>query len=284
MTVDEQYRDMIEQVVQNGTDLMDRTGVGTRSIFGGLFVHDMATGFPLVSLKNTHWKSVVHELLWFISGNTNTRYLEDNGVRIWREWCDENGDLGAVYGHQWRNWGGSGARVGVDQLQGCIDALREGDYANRRLLVNSWDASLLPDSRLGKEDNVALGNQLLPPCHYSYQFNSDGVHLDLMWQQRSVDVFLGIPFNIASYALLLKMVADITGLIPRKLVGSLGNVHLYHNHIDQVNELLSRDLTDLVQPEVILKRKLDNIDSVAYDDILLSGYTPLPTIKAQVAV
>lgn len=274
--LDEEYKALLLGISTYGTESDDRTGVGTKSIFGTTISHNMDEGFPILTVKNVYFRAVVHELLWFISGNTNIKYLQDNNVKIWNEWADDNGDLGPVYGQQWRN------NNGVDQLQYCIEQLKINP-TNRRLIVNSWRPELLPDHNIAPKDNVVLGKQALPPCHYSFQFNSDGEYLDLMWSQRSVDTFLGLPFNISSYGLLLLMISQVTNLKPRTLIGSLGNVHIYNNHITQVNEVLSR--TPLNNDcSVKLNKNITNIDDFTFNDIELVNYKNLGTVSAPIAI
>ena len=274
--IDYKYQKLLKHILEDGVYSDDRTNVGTKSIFGYMLHYDMGNGFPLLTIKNVYFKAVAHELLWFISGSTNIKYLKKNDIKIWDEWADQEGNLGPVYGKQWRD------NNGVDQLQYCIDQLKVNP-TNRRLLVDSWRPELLPDPNIPPKDNVILGKQALPPCHYSFQFNSDGEYLDLMWNQRSVDSFLGLPFNIASYALLLEMVAQITGLKSRKLIGSLGNVHIYNNHREQVNEVLSREPINNIC-NIELNKDITNIDSFSFDDIKLLNYKHLGTVSAPIAV
>ena len=211
-----QYLDMLRYVLENGVDKMDRTGVGTRSVFGQQMRFDLSKGFPLMTTKKMHLKSIIHELLWFIKGDTNVKYLQDNGVRIWNEWADENGDLGPIYGSQWRNWNGEG----IDQLAQVVDKLKNNPN-DRRMIVSAWNVSKIPEMHL-------------PPCHMMFQFYVANGKLSCMLYQRSCDMFLGVPFNIASYALLTMMLAQVCDLEPGEFVHTLGDTHIYHNHFEQV--------------------------------------------------
>lgn len=277
MNLDQKYTQLLNNVLNDGVLTIDRTGVGTKSIFGEMIKHDMRSSFPVLTTKKVFFKAVAVELLWFISGDTNIKYLKENNCKIWNEWADDNGDLGPVYGHQWRN------NNGVDQLQYVIDELKNNP-TNRRLIVNSWRPDLLPDTTKSFAENVKNGKQALPPCHYSFQFNSDGEFVDLMWNQRSVDSFLGLPFNISSYGLLLEMIGQVTGLIPRYLVGSFGNFHIYNNHQDQISELLSRDCELYIPPSIKLNKNVTSIDDFVLSDIELIDYNSYSTIKAPIAV
>lgn len=275
----ENYHHLLRALINVGRYKDDRTNTGTYSLFGKQLRFDMDNGFPLLTTKKIHWKSVVHELLWFISGDTNVKYLQENGVRIWNEWADENGDLGPIYGKKWRDW------YGVDQLARAIDMLR-WNPDSRRIIVSAWDPSVLPELGLTFAENVADGNAALPPCHAFFQFYTypgpGGRKLSLHLYQRSADVFLGVPFNIASYALLLHMVAQVTMLIPDELVISFGDVHLYRNHLDQATLQLGRKHKHL--PSLYLNEEIREIDDFKFQDIKLVGYDPDPGIKAQVAV
>ncbi|MBP5615896.1 MAG: thymidylate synthase [Alphaproteobacteria bacterium] len=259
-----QYLDLLNDIMQNGVDKMDRTGVGTRSVFGRQMRFDLNEGFPLVTTKKVHLKSIIHELLWFIKGDTNVKYLQDNGVRIWNEWADENGDLGPVYGAQWRNWNGDG----IDQLQDVIDRLKTNPN-DRRMIVSAWNPS-------------QIGQMKLPPCHMMYQFYVANGKLSCMLYQRSCDMFLGVPFNIASYALLTMMVAQVCGLKPGEFIHTLGDTHIYHNHFEQVKEQLSH--TPLPLPQMKINPNVKNINDFKFEDFELVGYQSYDTIKAKVAV
>ena len=262
-----QYLDLIRRVLSEGTPKSDRTGTGTYSIFGHQMRFDLGEGFPLLTTKKVHLKSVIHELLWFLKGDTNVKYLQDNGVRIWNEWAGPDGDLGHIYGYQWRSWpdydGGH-----IDQIKNVIEDIKS-DPGSRRLIVSAW--------------NVAdLGRMNLPPCHILFQFYVNDGKLSLQFYQRSADIFLGVPFNIASYALLLMMVAQVTHLQPYELVHTLGDAHIYKNHIEQVHLQLQREPKPL--PQMHLNPEADDIFGFTYDDFTLTGYEPYPHIKGDVSV
>ena len=256
-----QYLDMLRYVLENGVDKMDRTGVGTRSVFGQQMRFDLSKGFPLMTTKKMHLKSIIHELLWFIKGDTNVKYLQDNGVRIWNEWADENGDLGPIYGSQWRNWNGEG----IDQLAQVVDKLKNNPN-DRRMIVSAWNVSKIP----------------LPPCHMMFQFYVANGKLSCMLYQRSCDMFLGVPFNIASYALLTMMLAQVCDLEPGEFVHTLGDTHIYHNHFEQVKEQLRREPLPL--PTMKLNPQVKDINDFKYEDFTLENYECYGAIKAQVAV
>jgi len=263
----QQYLDLMRTVLDTGTRKSDRTGTGTLSIFGAQLRFDLGRGFPLVTTKKVHMKSIVHELLWFLKGETNIRYLKENGVSIWDEWADENGELGPVYGHQWRSWpaadGGS-----IDQIaQVLADIRRNPD--SRRLIVTAWNPTDLP-------------RMALSPCHTLFQFYVADGRLSCQLYQRSADLFLGVPFNIASYALLTLMVAQVTGLTPGEFIHTFGDTHLYTNHLDQAREQLSRSPRAL--PTLTLNPEVRDLFAFRYEDITLSGYDPHPAIKAPVAI
>jgi len=273
-----QYLDLLQDVLDNGELKENRTGVDTLSIFSRQLRFNLNDGFPLMTTKRVYWTGVAHELLWFISGNTNIKYLQDNNVHIWDEWADTDGNLGPVYGRMWRRFPHNDTII--DQLQSVIDRLRTNPN-DRRLVVSAWNPALLPDTSKTFGENVADGKQALPPCHYSFQFVHINGKLNLIWNQRSVDVFLGLPFNIASYGLLLKMVAHITNLQANELVFSGADVHLYTNHIDQAKEQLSREPRQL--PKLSIVGDVKEIDDFTIDNIQLSEYNPHSTIKAPVA-
>lgn len=263
-----QYVDLVKRILAEGEDRPDRTGVGTRSIFGHQMEFDLAQGFPLLTLKATHFKSIAHELLWFLDGGTNSRDLEKHGVTIWKEWADTNGGLGPVYGRQWRNWG-FGRTKGIDQIAAVVHDIKLNPFS-RRHVVSAWNVADLP-------------HMALEPCHVLFQFYvSTDRRLSCHMYQRSADVFLGVPFNIASYALLTHMIAQVTGLSVGKLVISFGDAHLYRSHLDQVNEMLAREERPL--PRIELNPEVEDIDDFRYEDIELVGYDPWPAIKAPVAV
>jgi thymidylate synthase len=263
----EQYHDLLRRVRHEGVRRSDRTGTGTLSVFGHQIRFDLAEGFPLVTTKKLHLRSIIHELLWFLKGDTNVRYLKENGVTIWDEWADANGDLGPVYGAQWRSWP---ARDGgtIDQIARLIDDIRTRPDS-RRLIVTAWNPADI--------DRMAL-----PPCHCLFQFHVAEGKLSCQLYQRSADVFLGVPFNIASYALLTHMVAHVTGYAPGEFIHTFGDAHLYLNHLDQADEQLRRDIRPL--PQLAIRRSVDQIDGFSYDDFEVMGYDPHPHIAAPVAV
>jgi len=272
-----QYLDLVNHVLATGSEKTDRTGTGTKSVFGYQMRFDLSKGFPLVTTKKIHFKSIVHELLWFLKGDTNIEYLQENGVRIWNEWADEKGNLGPVYGHQWRNWNSEG----IDQIQEVINTLKTNPDS-RRMLVSAWNPSVLPDTKVSFSKNVANNKAALPPCHAFFQFYVADGKLSCQLYQRSADVFLGVPFNIASYALLTLMVAQVCGYEPGDFVHSFGDVHIYSNHFEQVNEQLSRAPKAL--PEMHLNPEIKNIFDFTYDDFELINYDPYPLIKGKVAI
>jgi len=261
------YLDLLQHILDNGTDKTDRTGTGTRSVFGYQLRYDLSKGFPLVTTKKVHLKSIIYELLWFIKGDTNIKYLTDNGVSIWNEWADENGDLGPVYGAQWRSWSGADG-IMVDQFSEVIEQIKKNPDS-RRLIVSAWNAAEIP-------------NMALAPCHALFQFYVADGKLSLQLYQRSADVFLGVPFNIASYALLLMMVAQVTGLEVGDYVHTFGDVHIYNNHFEQVNKQLSRETRPL--PTMKLNPEIKNIFDFNFEDFTLENYDPHPGIKAPVAI
>ena len=273
----QQYHDLLKHIIANGIEKEDRTGTGTKSIFGYQMRFNLQDGFPLVTTKKVHLKSIIYELLWFLKGDTNIGYLKENGVRIWNEWADENGNLGPVYGHQWRNWNSEE----IDQIKELIRTLKN-DPNSRRMLVSAWNPSVLPDTSKSFSDNVANGKAALPPCHAFFQFYVADNKLSCQLYQRSADVFLGVPFNIASYALLCMMVAHVCGLEYGDFIHTFGDVHIYNNHMEQVELQLSRDIRTL--PKMILNPDIKNIDEFTFDDFTLENYDPHPAIKAAVAV
>jgi len=265
--LEQPYLDLMRLVLDQGTDRHDRTGVGTRSVFGHQMRFDLSRGFPLLTTKKLHLRSIIHELLWFLKGDTNIAYLKDNGVRIWDEWADENGDLGPVYGYQWRSWpdpkGGS-----VDQIANVLEQIRRSPQS-RRLVVSAWNPAQVDDMQL-------------PPCHCLFQFYVANGRLSCQLYQRSADIFLGVPFNIASYALLLSMVAQVTGLKPGEFVHTLGDAHLYSNHLAQAEQQLER--APKAPPRLNLNPKVNDLFDFQFDDIEIADYQPHPHIKAEVAV
>ncbi|MFN2411264.1 MAG: thymidylate synthase [Halomonas sp.] len=265
--LEQPYLDLMHLVLDQGTERHDRTGVGTRSVFGHQMRFDLARGFPLLTTKKLHLRSIIHELLWFLKGDTNIAYLKDNGVRIWDDWADENGDLGPVYGYQWRSWpdpkGGS-----VDQIANVLEQIRTSPQS-RRLVVSAWNPAQVDDMQL-------------PPCHCLFQFYVANGRLSCQLYQRSADIFLGVPFNIASYALLLSMVAQVTGLKPGEFVHTLGDAHLYSNHLAQAEQQLGR--TPNAPPRLNLNPKVNDLFDFQFDDIEIADYQPHPHIKAEVAI
>lgn len=262
-----QYLDLLQHVLDHGILKEDRTGTGTHSVFGYQMRFDLQNGFPLLTTKKLHLKSIIHELLWFLKGDTNVKYLQANGVRIWNEWADENGDLGHIYGYQWRSWpdydGGH-----IDQIKEAIDTI-QNNPDSRRIIVSTWNVADLPQMNL-------------PPCHAFFQFYVANGKLSLQLYQRSADIFLGVPFNIASYALLLMMVAQVTGLEAGDFVHTLGDAHIYNNHIEQVREQLSREPRAL--PTMKLNPNVKSIFDFKYEDFELTDYNPHPHIAGKVAV
>lgn len=261
------YLDLIRHVLDNGTLKTDRTGTGTRSVFGYQMRFDLARGFPLLTTKKLHLKSIIHELLWFLRGDTNIRYLKENGVSIWDEWANEHGDLGPIYGYQWRSWPAPDGRH-IDQIAQVVDQIRHHPDS-RRLLVSAWN--------VGEIEKMAL-----PPCHLLFQFYVADGRLSCQLYQRSADIFLGVPFNIASYALLTLMVAQVTGLKPGDFVHTLGDTHLYLNHLEQAQLQLTREPRAL--PQIRLNPERKTLETFVYDDFELMNYDPHPAIKAPVAV
>jgi thymidylate synthase len=272
-----QYLDLLEHINSQGTVKTDRTGTGTKSVFGYQMRFDLSEGFPLVTTKKIHVKSVIHELLWFLKGSTNVDYLQENGVRIWNEWADENGNLGPVYGHQWRNWNSEG----IDQIQGVIETLKSNPDS-RRMLVSAWNPSVLPDTSISFSENVKNNKAALPPCHAFFQFYVADNKLSCQLYQRSADVFLGVPFNIGSYALLTLMMAQVCGYQAGDFIHTFGDVHIYSNHQEQVKEQLSRSPKPL--PTMKLNPKIKNIFDFTYEDFELVNYDPHPLIKGKVAI
>lgn len=265
--LEQPYLDLMRTVLEHGVDRNDRTGVGTRSVFGHQMRFDLSRGFPLITTKKLHLRSIIHELLWFLKGDTNIAYLQQNGVRIWDEWADEHGNLGPVYGYQWRSWpdpkGGS-----VDQIANVLKQIRTTPQS-RRLIVSAWNPAQVDEMKL-------------PPCHCLFQFYVANGRLSCQLYQRSADIFLGVPFNIASYALLLAMVAQVTGLEPGEFIHTLGDAHLYSNHFEQAKEQLTRE--PKVPPRLVLNPEVSDLFAFTFDDIHIEGYDAHPHIKAKVAV
>ncbi|HLW32948.1 MAG TPA: thymidylate synthase [Aequorivita sp.] len=272
-----QYHDLLEHVLENGTEKQDRTGTGTKSIFGYQMRFDLNEGFPMITTKKLHLKSIIYELLWFLNGDTNIKYLQENGVRIWNEWADENGDLGPVYGHQWRNWNSED----IDQISEIIQTLKTNPDS-RRMLVSAWNPSVLPNTSESFADNVAKGKAALPPCHAFFQFYVADGKLSCQLYQRSADIFLGVPFNIASYALLTMMMAQVCGYKYGDFVHTFGDAHIYSNHFEQVELQLSRDPRPL--PKMLINPEVKDIFGFTFDDFTLVDYNPHPHIKGAVAI
>ncbi|MFC6858296.1 thymidylate synthase [Zunongwangia atlantica] len=272
-----QYHDLLQHILDNGAEKGDRTGTGTKSVFGYQMRFDLSEGFPMVTTKKVHLKSIIYELLWFLKGDTNVKYLQENGVRIWNEWADENGDLGPVYGHQWRNWNSEE----IDQISEIIETLKTNPNS-RRMLVSAWNPSVMPDTSVSFSENVANGKAALPPCHAFFQFYVADGKLSCQLYQRSADVFLGVPFNIASYALFTMMMAQVCGYQPGDFIHTFGDVHIYSNHMEQVELQLSRTPKDL--PTMKLNPEITNIFDFSFEDFKLEGYDPYPAIKGKVAV
>lgn len=262
-----QYLDLLDHVLRNGCEKSDRTGTGTKSVFGYQMRFDLREGFPLLTTKKLHLRSIIHELLWFISGNTNIRYLHENGVKIWDEWADSDGNLGPVYGSQWRSWPASGGRK-IDQLENVIRSVKSSPDS-RRHIVSAWN--------VGEIEKMAL-----PPCHILFQFYVAKGDLSCQLYQRSADIFIGVPFNIASYALLTMMVAQVTGLKPGEFIHTLGDAHIYLNHIDQVKLQLTRE--PFKPPVMRVNPSVKEITAFRYEDFTLSGYESHPHIKGDIAV
>ena len=263
----QQYLNLIDRILTEGTKKTDRTGTGTISIFGNQMRFDMSKGFPLLTTKKLHLKSIIYELLWFLQGDTNVKYLQDHGVRIWNEWADENGELGPIYGHQWRSWPGHNGEP-IDQIKKVVEQIKNTPDS-RRMIVSAWNVADIDDMKL-------------PPCHCFFQFYVADGKLSLQLYQRSADTFLGVPFNIASYALLLLMVAQVTGLEPGDFIHTTGDTHLYLNHIEQAKLQLTR--TPRALPQMKLNPDVKDLFSFKFEDFQLEGYDPWPHIAAQVSV
>jgi len=272
-----QYHDLLGHVLEKGVEKSDRTGTGTISVFGYQMRFDLSEGFPVVTTKKLHLSSIIHELLWFIKGDTNIKYLKDNKVSIWNEWADKNGDLGPVYGRQWRNWNDEG----IDQLIDVISQIKQNPDS-RRHIVAAWNPSVLPDTSKSFTENVANGKAALPPCHAWFQFNVAAGKLSCQLYQRSADIFLGVPFNIASYALLTLMVAQVCNLKPGEFIHTFGDAHIYLNHLDQVKLQLKRKPFTL--PQMKLNPDIKDILDFKYEDFELVNYQCHPGIKGEISV
>lgn len=262
-----QYLDLLQHVLDHGTERLDRTGTGTVGVFGYQMRFDLSQGFPVLTTKKLHLRSIIYELLWFLRGDTNIKYLKEHGVSIWDEWADENGDLGPVYGSQWRSWP-DGRGGTIDQIAGVVDEIKRNPYS-RRLMVTAWNPAEMQE-------------MALPPCHCLFQFYVDGGKLSCQLYQRSADIFLGVPFNIASYALLTMMMAQVCGLQPGDFVHTLGDAHIYRNHLDQVHLQLTREPRKL--PTMRINPAVKDIFGFQYEDFTLEGYDPHPHIKGEVSV
>ncbi len=272
-----QYLDLVSHVMENGALKEDRTGTGTKSVFGYQMRFNLNDGFPLVTTKKLHLKSIIYELLWFLSGDTNIKYLKDNGVKIWDGWADKNGDLGPVYGSQWRNWNGDS----IDQISDMINMIKNNPDS-RRMIVSAWNPSVIPDTSLSFSENVSNGKAALPPCHAFFQFYVSENKLSCQLYQRSADIFLGVPFNIASYSLFTHMVAHVCNLDLGDFVHTFGDAHIYTNHFEQVKLQLSRETRSL--PKLIIKRKVANIFDFKFEDFEILNYNPHPHIKGAVSI
>ncbi len=272
-----QYLDLIQHVIDNGTVKEDRTGTGTKSVFGYQMRFDLNKGFPMVTTKKLHLKSIIYELLWFLKGDTNIGYLQENGVKIWNAWANENGDLGPIYGYQWRNWNGDG----IDQIADVIKTIKSNPDS-RRMLVSAWNPSVLPDTSKSFSENIANNKAALPPCHAFFQFYVTDGKLSCQLYQRSADIFLGVPFNIASYALLTMMIAHVTGLKYGDFVHTFGDAHIYSNHKEQIKLQLSREPKNL--PTMELNSNIKNIFDFSFKDFNLVNYFPHSHIKGAVSV
>ena len=272
-----QYLDLVKHVMESGNEKSDRTGTGTKSVFGYQMRFDLSKGFPMLTTKKLHLKSIVYELLWFLKGDTNTKFLNENGVKIWDEWADSNGDLGPVYGHQWRNWNNNG----IDQIVDVIENLKNNPDS-RRMIVTAWNPGVLPDNKISFEENVKNGKAALPPCHAFFQFYVHNKKLSCQLYQRSADIFLGVPFNIASYALLTEMIAHVCGYESGEFVHTFGDAHIYNNHTDQLELQTSRKPRSL--PVLKIKRRVSDIFDFKFEDFEILNYDPHPHIKAAVAI
>jgi len=272
-----QYLDLVKHVLDNGELKEDRTGTGTKSVFGYQMRFNLDDGFPMVTTKKLHLKSIIYELLWFLKGDTNIKYLQENGVKIWDAWADSNGDLGPVYGFQWRNWNNDG----IDQISNLINDLKNNP-SSRRHLISAWNPSVLPDTSKSFETNVANGKAALPPCHAFFQFHVINGKLSCQLYQRSADIFLGVPFNIASYSLLTIMIAQVCDLKVGDFIHTFGDAHIYSNHFDQMKLQLTREPRNL--PTIKINKEVKSIFDFKFEDFVLEDYNPHPHIKGKVAV
>jgi len=275
-----QYLDLMRHVRDHGVERGDRTGVGTRGVFGYQMRFDLADGFPLVTTKKLHLKSIIHELLWFLKGERNIAYLTEHGVKIWDAWATEDGDLGPIYGYQWRSWPApNGSRI--DQITQLVEQIKVNPYS-RRHIVSAWNVADLPDETVSPQENVQRGKMALAPCHTMFQFHVADGRLSCQLYQRSADIVLGVPFNIASYALLTMMMAQVTGLKPGDFIHTFGDAHLYLNHLEQVETQLAREPYPL--PQMKINPAVESIFDFTFDDFELTGYVAYPHIKAPIAV
>ena len=272
-----QYLDLVNHVMENGILKEDRTGTGTKSVFGYQMRFNLEDGFPLITTKKLHLKSIIYELLWFLNGDTNIKYLSENGVKIWDGWADDNGDLGPVYGSQWRNWNGEN----IDQITNLIDMITNNPKS-RRMIVSAWNPSVLPDTSKSFSQNINEGKAALPPCHAFFQFYVSNDKLSCQLYQRSADIFLGVPFNIASYSLLTHMIAHVCNLKVGDFIHTFGDAHIYTNHFDQVKLQVKREPKKL--PELKITRNVENIFDFKFDDFEILNYNPHPHIKGAVSI
>jgi len=273
----QQYLDLLDHILENGDQKGDRTGTGTISCFGYQMRFDLAEGFPVLTTKKLHLKSIIHELLWLLSGDTNIQYLKDNNVKIWDSWADENGDLGPVYGHQWRNWNSDG----IDQIKEVVDTIKNNPNS-RRMMVSAWNPSVMPDTSVSFTENVANGKAALPPCHAFFQFYVTNGKLSCQLYQRSADTFLGVPFNIASYALFTMMMAQVCNLEVGDFIHTFGDVHLYNDHIEQAQLQITR--TPGILPTMKINTEVKDIFDFKFEDFELINYEPQAHIKAAVSI
>ena len=272
-----QYQDLLQHIKENGVEKKDRTGTGTISVFGYQMKFDLKNGFPLVTSKKLHLRSIIYELIWFINGGTNINYLNENDVSIWDDWADKNGELGPIYGAQWRNWNNDG----IDQLNDVISSLKENP-SSRRMIVTAWNPNIIPNIKKTFSENVKEGKAALPPCHAFFQFYVADNKLSCQMYQRSADVFLGVPFNIASYSLLTFMIAQVCELEVGEFIHTLGDAHIYLNHIEQVDLQLTREPLEL--PKLELNPKIKNIEDFKYEDIEIVDYKFHPPIKGKISI
>ena len=272
-----QYHDLVKHVLENGTEKSDRTGTGTKSVFGYQMRFDLQEGFPLVTTKKLHLKSIIYELLWFLKGETNIGYLKDNGVKIWDAWANENGDLGPVYGFQWRNWNNDN----IDQISQLIETIKRNPDS-RRMLISAWNPSVLPETSKTFSENIKLGKAALPPCHAFFQFYVANNKLSCQLYQRSADIFLGVPFNIASYALLTEMISHVCNLHAGDFIHTFGDAHIYKDHVDQMELQLKREPRTL--PGLKINKKVESIFDFKYEDFEVLNYNPHPHIKGNVSI